>query len=553
MGSAASILFASKNKEITNSTEISSSRDLRLKNQLFISTKDINAEEFQSFARSTHHDSSKHNLRNIAIGNIGYNDVHREYDTSSINKGGNSGLQVVWNDEGNFSDVRGNAKPIPKTITNCSANSTPRVASNDLVVPQMKSRRSSIQRHSNHKQLKSQRQQKCTPSSSNYAIAPSVLPQPIAPIEGKPIMEDDPDIFMDEKQYDLVNNDLDEDLSPFQLVVHSDEEKSDTEGDDVYDWIDSNQYATFNSDHKEILPTNTELNVPFLSMNEDLINSPRLLETSATGDSSIYPSNMMAVEPLATNNSAISMVSTVGPQQALKATTLTSRAVSAQSNDINQRISNRINLHNHTVKETRDVKRNIASLPQVVDHKLPVTGNWLDKRYSVNNYLLLDNLGKGSYGEVRLCRLKPTDKLFAIKIISRDLVKKRKSGNTTETYFEDIKREIAIMKKLLHPNILRLYEVLDDPKVNKLYLVLEYMKRGDLLNYLKEKNEDTDVPVNPKNTMEKKQKKIIVNENDLWDIFKQVAEGIRYLHYQNIVHGDIKPQVLLISHLFNNE
>ena len=41
---------------------------------------------------------------------------------------------------------------------------------------------------------------------------------------------------------------------------------------------------------------------------------------------------------------------------------------------------------------------------------------------------------------------------------------------------EDMKREIAIMKKLKHPHVLRLYEVMDDPKVNKLYLVLEYMK-----------------------------------------------------------------------------
>lgn len=45
------------------------------------------------------------------------------------------------------------------------------------------------------------------------------------------------------------------------------------------------------------------------------------------------------------------------------------------------------------------------------------------------------------------------------------MLNKKKNGKTSETYFEDIKREIAIMKKLLHPNVLRLYEVLDDPKV----------------------------------------------------------------------------------------
>ena len=69
------------------------------------------------------------------------------------------------------------------------------------------------------------------------------------------------------------------------------------------------------------------------------------------------------------------------------------------------------------------------------------------------------------FSQVRLCKDRTTDNLFAIKIISKEMLKKRKSGNTTETYFEDIRREIAIMKKLLHPNVLRLYEVLDDPNV----------------------------------------------------------------------------------------
>lgn len=69
------------------------------------------------------------------------------------------------------------------------------------------------------------------------------------------------------------------------------------------------------------------------------------------------------------------------------------------------------------------------------------------------------------FEQVRLCKDRTTERLYAIKIISKDFLKKRKNGKTSETYFEDIKREIAIMKKLLHPNILRLFEVLDDPKV----------------------------------------------------------------------------------------
>ena len=113
---------------------------------------------------------------------------------------------------------------------------------------------------------------------------------------------------------------------------------------------------------------------------------------------------------------------------------------------------------------------------------------------------------------------------------------RKKKGGSTETYFEDVKREIAVMKKLMHPNVLRLFEVLDDPNVNKMYLILEYMKKGDLINIL-QKNSPTGADemlggFSP------------LSDLELWNIFRQVSAGIRYLHYQNIVHGDIKPQNL---------
>ena len=56
----------------------------------------------------------------------------------------------------------------------------------------------------------------------------------------------------------------------------------------------------------------------------------------------------------------------------------------------------------YEVKETNDVKRNRAKLPPTMIHAKPTTGDWLKKRYIVNNYILLDTLGTGSYGEVSL-------------------------------------------------------------------------------------------------------------------------------------------------------
>lgn len=202
----------------------------------------------------------------------------------------------------------------------------------------------------------------------------------------------------------------------------------------------------------------------------------------------------------------------------------------------------------YEVKETNDVKRNRVKLPPTMTHAKPTTGDWLKKRYIVNNYILLDTLGTGSYGEVRLCKDRTTDNLFAIKIISKEMLKKKKSGNSSETYFEDIRREIAIMKKLLHPNVLRLYEVLDDPNVNKMYLVLEYMKEGDLINVLKTRentfaSNSNGGNSNHSNTPSSSSNVSSLSDLELWNIFRQVVAGIRYLHYQNVVHGDIKPQV----------
>jgi hypothetical protein len=128
---------------------------------------------------------------------------------------------------------------------------------------------------------------------------------------------------------------------------------------------------------------------------------------------------------------------------------------------------NRPPQEHHQVKETNDVKRNRAQIPSTLTHAKPTTGDWLKKRYIVNNFILLDLLGTGSYGEVKLCKDRTTDKLYAMKIFSKEMLKKRKGGNTSETYFEDIKREIAIMKKLSHPNVLKLFEVLDDPNVRQ--------------------------------------------------------------------------------------
>jgi [calcium/calmodulin-dependent protein kinase] kinase len=86
-----------------------------------------------------------------------------------------------------------------------------------------------------------------------------------------------------------------------------------------------------------------------------------------------------------------------------------------------------------------------------------------------------------------------------------------------------------------------------------MYLVLEYMKRGDLINVLKKRTEEekaaaaaaagTTPAATTTATAADELQFSPLSDFDLWHIFRQIVSGVRYLHFQNIVHGDIKPQV----------
>ena len=138
------------------------------------------------------------------------------------------------------------------------------------------------------------------------------------------------------------------------------------------------------------------------------------------------------------------------------------------------------------VKDTTKVKRKKASLPT----KKPMNahGSWLTNRYIVNNYILLEDIGSGSFGEVKLCKkamsaTKATTpahrQLYAMKIIKRSLllrqnrydvlaqrrsqidhkdVKRKSSQEKENRVLGRLKEEVEIMKRLNHPHIIKLFE-----------------------------------------------------------------------------------------------
>jgi serine/threonine protein kinase len=108
----------------------------------------------------------------------------------------------------------------------------------------------------------------------------------------------------------------------------------------------------------------------------------------------------------------------------------------------------------------------------------------------LNNYMMLNELGRGCHGKVKLCIDTTTGEKWAVKIMDKQLkhgfqsklsMAHRLALNCNDIQLLKIKKEIAILKKLNHDHVVRLKEVIDDPTSDKIYMVLEYLEGGDII------------------------------------------------------------------------
>ena len=111
--------------------------------------------------------------------------------------------------------------------------------------------------------------------------------------------------------------------------------------------------------------------------------------------------------------------------------------------------------------------------------------SWVDKvkqalGYSnlFDYYDLKETLGKGKFGLVKKGVHKKSAKEVAVKIVTKKDLKLKD--------IELLKREIEVLKICQHPNIIRFYDVFENSEY--IYIVMEYLKGGDLFNYLEGKN-----------------------------------------------------------------
>ena len=142
----------------------------------------------------------------------------------------------------------------------------------------------------------------------------------------------------------------------------------------------------------------------------------------------------------------------------------------------------------------------------------------------VNNYIIVKSLGEGAAGKVKLVEDADSNKLFAMKIQNLSV---KKTLGQRRNFGAD--KEIAIMKKLNHPNIVKLYEVLESKKDNKIYMILEYNEQGPVMTL---RQDGTCEAL----SIETSRKYI-----------HDVVSGLFYLHYNGIVHQDLKPSNLLLK------
>ena len=178
-------------------------------------------------------------------------------------------------------------------------------------------------------------------------------------------------------------------------------------------------------------------------------------------------------------------------------------------------------------KKSSTVKQNPFLFAQLFSNELSIPINqenliWGKKGLPQSNYVRGKSLGKGAYGNVYESRNPIFNNKVAMKIIDKNKIE-------LDEINDDIKSEINILKKLSHPNIVKIYEFYESD--NCFYVINELCKGGQLYEYL----------TNNKLT-----------EVQLCVIFYQVFSGLIYLHENNILHGDLKPENILISSVEKN-
>nr|NP_569972.1 Salt-inducible kinase 2 [Drosophila melanogaster]AAF45711.1 Salt-inducible kinase 2 [Drosophila melanogaster]AJP62078.1 FI24002p1 [Drosophila melanogaster] len=135
----------------------------------------------------------------------------------------------------------------------------------------------------------------------------------------------------------------------------------------------------------------------------------------------------------------------------------------------------------------------------------------------VGFYDIERTIGKGNFAVVKLARHRITKNEVAIKIIDK--------SQLDQTNLQKVYREVEIMKRLKHPHIIKLYQVMETK--NMIYIVSEYASQGEIFDYIAKYGR--------------------MSESAARFKFWQIISAVEYCHKKGIVHRDLKAENLLLD------
>ena len=141
----------------------------------------------------------------------------------------------------------------------------------------------------------------------------------------------------------------------------------------------------------------------------------------------------------------------------------------------------------------------------------------------MDNYVVLHQIGEGSFGKVFKGRRKHTGQIVAIKFLKKKQSLFDKRGKSDKD-MANLRQEIEILKSLRHENIVLL---LDAFETNTEFCLVLELCQGELFEILEE---EQNLP-----------------EDVIRSIAMQLVSALNYLHSNRIIHRDMKPQNILIS------
>ena len=149
----------------------------------------------------------------------------------------------------------------------------------------------------------------------------------------------------------------------------------------------------------------------------------------------------------------------------------------------------------------------------------------LEPEPKISDFEISEELGAGSFGHVYLVTHKTTKAKYAIKAID----KRNKSNQNEKPYF---RREIEVMYKIHHPNVVKLFGHFEDN--NYCYFIMEYIAKGNIYQLI------------PHDNKKRLNAKIVAS------LMKDVISAVYYLHHMKpiIIHRDIKPENVLLAENF---